>query len=137
MVAQPRGGPGAIRTLERRQAAAGDGARPLELVVALGGERRVDQGPGDSTRPQLRAQARGAVAACRASSDPVAGEGSVVEVATRGEIGEDLGGDRRRRKRTASSRVVQARRDRRSAAASRAVRASRARRGPRGPVTIS
>ena len=97
MVAQPRGGPGAIRTLERRQPAAGDGARPLELVVALGGERRVDQGPGDPTRPQLRAQARGAVAARGASGDPVAGEGSVVEIATRGEIGEDLGGDRRRR----------------------------------------
>ncbi len=96
MVAQPRSGPGAIRTLERRQAAAGDGARPLDLVVALGGERRVDQGPGDPTRPQLRAQARGAVAARRASGDPVAGEGSVVEIATRGEIGEDLGGDRRR-----------------------------------------
>jgi hypothetical protein len=97
MVAQSRGGPGAIRTLERRQAAAGDGARPLELVVALGGQRRVDQGPGDRTRPQLRAQARGAVAPRGASGDPVAGEGSVVEIATRGEIGDDLGGDRRRR----------------------------------------
>jgi hypothetical protein len=104
MVAQPRGGPGAIRTLERRQAAAGDGARPLELVVALGRERRVDQGPGNPTRSQLRAQARGAVAARRASSDPMAGEGSVVEMATRDEIGEDIGSDRRRRTAPAQAR---------------------------------
>jgi len=95
MVAQPRAGPRAIGARERRQATAGDGARPLELaVVGQGRQRRVGQRPGHAARSELGAQPHRAVAAGRAGGDPVAGEGGVVEIAARGEIDEDIGDDR-------------------------------------------
>ena len=61
------------------------------------GERRVDQRRADAARPQLRAQARRTVAAGRARGRPVVGERGVVEIASRGEIGDDFGGHGRRR----------------------------------------
>ena len=104
MVTEARGGPRAVAALERGQPPAGDRAGALELAVfARHRQRRLDQCRGHSPRPELRAQARGAVAARRAGGDPVASEGRVVEVTPGDEIGDDFLGDGRRRAAPAQS----------------------------------
>ena len=105
VVAQARSHPGSVGALERLQTPERDGARALELAaVALTGQRRVDQRRSNAPRPELGAEPRGPVAARRARGDPVAGERFVVEVAARGEIGDDLVRDIRGRAATAQAR---------------------------------
>jgi len=105
VVAQARRHPGTVGTLERLQTSERDGAGALELaVVTLAGQRRVDQRRLDAPRPELGAKPRGPVAARRARGDPVAGERFVVEVAARGEIGDDLVRDIRGRAAPAQAR---------------------------------
>jgi len=93
MVAQTRCGARGIGPPQRGKAPAGDGARPLERVGVVAGQRRVDQGGGDPARAKLGAQAPGAVAARRARGHPVAGECGVVEIAAGDQIGEHFGCD--------------------------------------------
>ena len=98
MVPQTGGDALRLPAPERRQAAAGDGPRLLELVVALErGERGVDQRGRDAPGPELGAEPRGAVAPRRASLDPVTREGRVVHVAAPDKIGHHLGRHRPRR----------------------------------------
>lgn len=91
MVAQTRRRARGIGAAQRGQTPARDGARPLERVGVVAGQRRVDQGRGDAARAKLGAQARGAVAARRARGHPLAGERGVVEIAAGDEIGEHVG----------------------------------------------
>src|SRR5207249_9954211 len=74
MVAKARGGPRAIAALQRGQAPAGDRAGALELAVfGRACQRRIDERGGHAARPELRTQARRAVAARPPRGDPVAG----------------------------------------------------------------
>src|SRR5262249_44247863 len=98
VVAQARGGPRAVAPRERRKPSAGGRAGALELArVVAAGPRGRDQRSANAARPELRAQARRAVAARATGGDPVAGEGRVVEIAAGGEVGDHVVGDGRRR----------------------------------------
>ena len=98
VVTEAGGGADRLSAAEGRKPALGDGASPVERVGARErAERSVDQRRGDAARAQLCAQARGAVAARRARLHPVTGEGGVVQVAARGQIRDDVGGDIGRR----------------------------------------
>lgn len=105
MVTKPRGGSHAVAAPQRGQPPAGDGAGALELtVLASAAECRLDERRADPARPELGAQARRAIAARGARGNPVAGERFVVEIAARGQVGDDRVGDVGRRAAPAQTR---------------------------------
>ena len=96
MVAKPCGGPCAVAASQRGQPPAGNRAGALELVAVAtrrAAECRLDERRTDAARPELGAQARRAVAARGARRNPVPGERFVVEIAARGQVGDDRVGD--------------------------------------------
>ena len=98
MVAEAAGGAGRVDAPERGQSPGGDGARPLKRVAGVEvAEHGVDDRGVHAPGPKLCPQARGAVAAGRASRDPLVCKGRVVEMSPAEEVGHHVRGDVRRR----------------------------------------
>jgi hypothetical protein len=105
MVTQPRGGPRAVTAPQRGKPPAGDRASALEIgVLTRAAERCFDERRVDPARPELGAQPRRAIAARGARRHPVAGERFVIQIAARGQVGDDRVGDVRRRPAPAQAR---------------------------------